>query len=154
MILLAAMSAAGCAPGDGGGGGGGGSSEQSPGLPTTPLRIGNKTFTIEIARTDADRQRGLMHRESLPADRGMLFIFDREEPRAFWMKNVPFALDLIFLDAQCRVVDVKRLLPLDLRSTYGAKPAQYAIELNAGASAEAGLKIGDTIDLPPDLRKP
>jgi hypothetical protein len=116
------------------------------------MQIGNRTFTIEIAATEESRQRGLMHRKALPADRGMIFVFDREEPRAFWMKNVPFPLDIVFLDATGRVVDVKRLLPLDLRSTYAARPAQYAIEINAGAAVEAGVKIGDLITLPVEVK--
>lgn len=151
MILLAAVALSGCADnGDNRADDG----NAPPPLPTTAVRLGNRVFTLEIARTDESRQRGLMHRQSLPPDRGMLFIFDQEAPRGFWMKNVPFPLDLVFLDGQRRVVDVKRLLPLDLRSTYGAKTAQYAIELNAGAAADAGLKIGDTVDLPPDLWQP
>lgn len=127
---------------------------EPPRLPTTSMQIGNRTFLIEIAANDPDRTKGLMDRESLPPDRGMIFVFSREEPRSFWMKNVTFPLDIIFLDAGGKVVDVKRMLPLDLRSVPSARPAKYAIEVNAGVAAEVGLKIGDTIAIPGPAREP
>lgn len=121
---------------------------EPPRLPTTPMQIGTQTYELEIANTDADRQKGLMDRETLPTGRGMIFVFAKEAPRSFWMKNVVFPLDIIFLDATGRVVDVKRMLPLDLRSVSSARPAKYAIELAAGQASASGVKIGDVLVIP------
>lgn len=143
MLILTMTAAAGCRE-----------TPEPPRLPTANMQIGNRTFLVEIANNDPDRARGLMERPSLPPDRGMIFVFAREEPRSFWMKNVPFPLDIIFLDAGGKVVDIKRMLPLDLRSVPSARPAKYAIEVNAGVAAEVGLKVGDAIPIPDQAREP
>ena len=126
----------------------------APLLPTTTMQIGSKTFTIEIALKDPDRRKGLMDRPSLPADRGMLFIFEDERPREFWMKNVSFALDIIFLDSNAKVVSIKRMKEYDLTGVPSDAPAQYAIELNAGVAATTGVKVGDQIKLPAAATNP
>jgi uncharacterized protein len=121
-------------------------------LPTTQMTIGSGTYTIEIARSDPDRTRGLMGRESLASDHGMIFLFATEQRIAFWMKNVPFPLDIVFLDSGGKVVDMKRMLPFDLRQVWSDVPARYAIELAAGAVKDNGLKIGDRITIPVEAK--
>jgi len=143
LLLMLILLATGC-----------GENAPPPMLPTTAMQIGSAAYTIEIARTDADRRQGLSDRPALPAGRGMIFVFADEAPRSFWMKNVPFGLDIIFLNARGTVVEVKTMLAYDLRQTVCAKPAKYAIEIPAGAATEAGVKIGDTIAIPEVAREP
>jgi uncharacterized membrane protein (UPF0127 family) len=121
------------------------------GLATVPMEIGNKTFTLEVADRTDSRTYGLMRRDSMPADHGMIFVFDKEEQRGFWMKNCRIPLDIIFLDAGGKVVSVKQMKPYDLSSTPSDGPAQYAIELNKGAAEGAGVKAGMTLKIPAGL---
>lgn len=124
--------------------------QQQPGssLPTVSVRLGNQTFVLEVADTDSARQRGLMYRSSLPDDRGMLFVFDDEITRGFWMKNVPFALDIVFLDSGGKVVSIRQMKAFDESTTSSIYPARYAIELKAGVAEKAGIKAGDAVTLP------
>ncbi|HWP40546.1 MAG TPA: DUF192 domain-containing protein [Tepidisphaeraceae bacterium] len=124
---------------------------QPQSLPTIQLTLGNRTFTLEVANTDQTRQIGLMHRDSMPRDHGMLFVFADEQRRAFWMKNTRIPLDIIYLDAAGRIVAIKPMQPYDLSSVSSDRPAKYAIELNQGMAAEAGLKAGDVVTIPDTL---
>ena len=116
------------------------------------MPIGRETFTLEVADDEREQQWGLMARESMPADRGMIFVFDDEEPRAFWMKDTLIPLDILYLDAGGRVVSIKQMKPRDLTSVPSDGPAMFAIELNEGAAARAGVKAGDTLAIPPEVR--
>ncbi len=75
------------------------------------IALKGKTYSIEIADDDATRQRGLMGRDSIPADHGMLFIFQDDTPRAFWMKNCKFPQDMLFFDAARKLVSVQHNVP-------------------------------------------
>ena len=121
------------------------------GLRTVTMHIGDRDFVLEVAETEEAQQTGLMNRDSMPADRGMIFVFDDEEERGFWMKNTRIPLDILYLDRTGRIVSLKQMEPFDLRSTPSDGPAQYAIELNAGAATRAGVKRGDTLTLPANL---
>src|SRR5215207_3758615 len=112
-------------------------------LPTVQMQIGNKNFTLEVADTEQAQQTGLMFRDSMPADHGMIFMFDEAEVQGFWMKNTRIPLDIIYVGPDGVVVAVKSMQPFDLRSTSSDFPAQYAIELNQGAAAACGVKKGD-----------
>jgi uncharacterized membrane protein (UPF0127 family) len=116
------------------------------------MQIGAKPFTLEIADTDELRQKGLMRRDSMPKDQGMIFVFLDEAPRSFWMKNTRIPLDIIYLDARGRIVSIKQMKPFDLTGTPSDGPAQYAIELNEGTASKLGIKPGDTLDLPKGLK--
>lgn len=117
-------------------------------LPTTQMKIGDRLYTLEIADEEQERQVGLMHRDSMPADHGMIFVFPGEQPLSFWMRNTRIPLDIIYLDRNGTVISMHRMEPFDLRSTPSARPAKYAIELNAGQIAVNGVKRGDTLNLP------
>jgi len=122
--------------------------EPASGLATVKMQLGNKTFTLEVAdRTDA-RAYGLMRRDSMPSDHGMLFVFDREQNLSFWMKDTRIPLDIVYVDAQGRVVSVKQMKAFDLSGVPSDGPAKYAIELNKDAAAAAGVKAGMTLNLP------
>jgi uncharacterized protein len=109
------------------------------GLQTVKMDIGQKTFTLEVADTEATRSYGLMRRDSMPADHGMIFVFNREAPLGFWMKNTRIPLDILYVDATGKVVSVKQMKPHDTNTTPSDGPAQYAIELNEGAADKAGV---------------
>ena len=123
-------------------------------LPTTRMSIGGESFNLEIAYRPEDQETGLMNRKSMADDHGMIFVFPAERNLTFWMKNTLIPLDIIYLDRTGQVVSVKHMKPLDESSVPSDGPAMYAIELNAGAAARAGVKAGDQIKVPDDLRVP
>jgi uncharacterized membrane protein (UPF0127 family) len=146
LALVFVLAGGGCdhAAGDGGGAG--------AALPTTRMEVGGKTFTLEVADTDATRQYGLMRRDSMPADHGMIFVFAREQELGFWMKNTRIPLDIVYVNADGKVVSVKQMKPYDLTPVPSGGPAQYAIELNKGAAEGAGVKAGMVLKLPEGLK--
>jgi uncharacterized membrane protein (UPF0127 family) len=96
-----------------------------------------------------------MFRESLPERQGMLFVFERPQPLAFWMKNTLIPLDILYFDADRRLVSVSRDVP-PCKSAYcpsypSAGPALYTLELNAGQAAALGVKRGDEIVFGPGI---
>lgn len=118
------------------------------------MPIGSETFTLEVADTPKKQQLGLMHRKSLPPDRGMLFVFDEERERGFWMKNTHVPLDIIYADARGKVVSVKQMRPLDETSVPSDGPAKYAVELNQGTAKRVGVAPGDVLRIPEEAREP
>jgi hypothetical protein len=99
--------------------------------------------TVELARTDAERERGLMHRRTLADGQGMLFLFAESERRAFWMKNTLIPLDMIFVDDGGRVVGiVENAQPLTLAPRAPGVPSRYVLEVPGGWSARHGVAPG------------
>jgi uncharacterized membrane protein (UPF0127 family) len=121
-------------------------------LRTINMQIGRQTFTLEVADTEPTRETGLMNRDSMPAQHGMLFVFDDEQPRGFWMKNTRIPLDILFVNAQGKIISSKSMKPLDLQTTESDGPAKYAIELNQGAIEKAGVSVGDQLNIPLQVR--
>ena len=114
------------------------------------MRIKGEKFTVEIADTPDKQQLGLMFRESMPRDYGMLFIFSGETGRAFWMKNTKIPLDIIYFDKDLRLVSVANATPCrtpSCKSYPSAGPAMYVLELNAGLADELGLVVGDQLEV-------
>ena len=113
-------------------------------------------YNVEIAQTTAQRARGLMSRDRMANDRGMLFIHDSEEPLAYWMKNTMIALDIFYFDANRRLVSVsKRTPPCTLGDGCppyrSAGPALYVLELNSGAADHLHVKKGDRLTFGPNI---
>lgn len=107
-----------------------------------------KRLDIEIADDDYQRETGLMYRKSMQDDRGMLFIFEDEQPRGFYMKNTDIPLDLIFLNAQNKIVSIaKNAQPRNLETIPSEAPAQYVLEVNAGLADQWNLQPGDSLIL-------
>jgi len=127
-------------------------SQPSSGLATVNMRLGSKSFTLEVADSEVTRMYGLMRRDSMPSDHGMIFVFNREAPLGFWMKDTRIPLDIIYIDAAGKVVSVKQMKPYDQNATPSEGPAQYAIELNKGAAKSAGVEAGMVLQLPSGLR--
>ncbi len=100
---------------------------------------------VELARTDEEHERGLMFRERLGRDEGMLFVFQNEGERAFWMKNTLIPLDMIFIDGIGSVVGiVARAEPLTETPRRGG-PCRYVLEVAGGWAEERGVKVGDKV---------
>ena len=105
---------------------------------------------VEIADTDAERQTGLMGRNILPENAGMLFVFEGEQTLSFWMRDTLIPLSIAYIDAEGRIVDIQDMQPLDDVPPHyvSAEPAQYALEVNQGFFEERGVMVGDTVELP------
>lgn len=121
--------------------------------PTVPVRFPDGfTVEAEVARTDAERARGLMMRAELPYNSGMLFVYASDEARSIWMKNTPVSLDIIFLDADRRVREVFESVPPALAGTPDDRvPAvrsqgQYILEAPAGTVRRRRLRAGDVLE--------
>ena len=117
---------------------------------------GPHRLQVEVAETTAQRQRGLMERESMPEAHGMLFRFESEQPadNAFWMYRTLIPLDIAYIDDQGRIVAINTMQPCESSSprncpSYPAGAAFYsALEVNAGYFAERGIKVGDCVSVP------
>lgn len=107
-------------------------------------------FSVELAKSRLARTKGLMFRREMPPDHGMLFVYQDEEPRSFWMKNTFLPLDIIFLNKNKEVVSIKKnLQPCEADFCSSIKPeekAQYVLELNANIADKINLKPGDKLD--------
>lgn len=105
-----------------------------------------QSIDIEIANTDYEIQTGLMYRNTMKTNRGMLFIFEDEDYRSFYMKNTHIPLDIIYISADSTIVSFQRnAKPFDETSLPSEAPAKYVLELNAGLTDEWQLKKGDKI---------
>lgn len=116
---------------------------------------GERSFTVEIADDTRERQVGLMHRETMADDHGMLFVFERSQNVAFWMKDTPMPLDLIFIGQDGVVRDIKRGTPLSEAVISPDEPVRFVLELKAGTARRQGIADGDrirhpAIDTPPN----
>ncbi|GAP67330.1 hypothetical protein MBSD_n2651 [Mizugakiibacter sediminis] len=112
-------------------------------------------ITVEVAADDASRARGLMFRDRLAADHGMLFVFVDDAPREFWMKNTRIPLDMLFFDAAGKLVALQRdAQPCrqDPCAIYPSNaPARYVLELAGGSAARLGVAPGDVLSIHADF---
>ena len=113
--------------------------------------LGGERFKVEIADTQQKQALGLMFRESMPADEGMIFLFPNEAPRSFWMKNTRIPLDIMYFDKDLKMVSISANTPpcrVSRCPSYpSSKPAMYVLELNAGTASELGVGPGDSLVL-------
>jgi uncharacterized membrane protein (UPF0127 family) len=115
------------------------------------VTLKNERFIVELAETSEKQALGLMFREQMPDDHGMLFLFPGEAMRSFWMKNTRIPLDIFYFDQELKLVSVsKNTKPCRTQrcpSYPSTGPAKYVLELNAGKAAELGVKTGDILEL-------
>lgn len=142
LSLLALLLLAGCEPS---------ASDSGVRLSKVDIAFGSRSIRCEVANDEGTRQLGLMYRHALADDRGMIFVFSDEQVRDFWMKNTFIPLDIVYLDNTGKVVAIRQMKARDETSVSSDAPAQYAIEVNAGAARQAGVKEGTTIFLPDKL---
>ena len=110
---------------------------------------GDFPFTVEIADDEAERAKGLMFRDHLAPDAGMLFDYGREQLASFWMQNTVIPLDMIFIGADGVVKNIHvNARPMDTTSIPSGVPIRFVLEIPGGRSTEIGLKVGDRMDHP------
>ena len=118
-------------------------------LKTLTIRVGGHEVTAEIARTQSERNRGLMFRESIGKEEGMLFVFPQERSLSFWMKNTLIPLDVGFFDSQGYFIEYKSMEPDNGSKTYhSSEPALYALEMRKGWFREKNIKKYAKLELP------
>lgn len=112
---------------------------------TVPFYIKDKKIEVEVVDTNELRQLGLSGRKSLPKDQGMLFVFDKSDTYGIWMKNMLFALDIIWLDEMFTIVHIEeRVHPDTFPQVFRSEgPAFYVLELQSGSVDKFGIEIGD-----------
>ena len=139
LVIVCGLALSGCASGNG-----------------LWVELDGHRYAIEVADDDAERARGLMFRDELAADHGMLFIHDRQESLAYWMKNTRIPLDILYFDEAQKLVSQQRDVPPcslgDRCPPYPSNaPARYVLELNAGEAARIGLKDGAELKFGPGI---
>lgn len=130
-----------------------GSNDSKPGsAPASPdtyfhIAVGGEELMLQLALTAAEQQQGLMFRDELPTDHGMLFLFERPERRGFWMRNTGIPLDIGYFDAKGRLREVHKLFPYDENAVKSAsREILIAIETNRGWFQANGVAPGAVID--------
>ncbi len=122
---------------------------------TKTIKVGNKTLTVEVATTTKQQEQGLMFRNHLGEDEGMLFIFSNEETRFFWMKDTLIDLSIGYFNKDGKLIDVqemksgKGLADTALPSYASAQPAKYALEMNKGWFDKNKIKLGAKLKINP-----
>ncbi|MBI5804184.1 DUF192 domain-containing protein [Candidatus Pacearchaeota archaeon] len=112
--------------------------------------IDEKCVKVEVAKTPAERARGLMFRESLPENEGMLFVFPEENIYSFWMKNTLIPLEIIWIDENFKVVDIQKAVPCledECQSYIPTEESRYVLEVNSNFSEDNKIKVGDEVNI-------
>jgi hypothetical protein len=107
-------------------------------------------FKVELAQTPAEKSKGLMYRAELSDDAGMLFVFEKDAPRSFWMKNTLIPLDMIFISSEQKVVEIKSSVQPcaeDPCPSYQSVPAMYVLEISGGLAEKKGISVGSLVTL-------
>jgi uncharacterized membrane protein (UPF0127 family) len=131
----------------------------SPQKQTTVLSIERENaaaveITVEIARTDEERAKGLMFRKNLPDGEGMIFVFDRDQLLSFWMKNTIIPLSIAYIASDGHIVEIKDMQPNDLNSVKSSRSVRYALEVPQGWFDRVNVKAGDVVKIAPALLNP
>jgi uncharacterized membrane protein (UPF0127 family) len=148
IVLASAACDSGHAPGE--------SASPTAMLETTTVAVvgadgARQELTVELARTSAERSRGLMFREELAEDAGMLFLFREDTQTGFWMRNTLVPLSIAFIAADGTILEVQDMEPETTDLHRPDQTYRYALEVNQGWFAERGLGPGDSVQLPEDL---
>lgn len=111
------------------------------------VRINTTTIDVEVAKSEAQQQRGLCCRDQLAETGGMLFIFKETKQHRFWMKDTKIPLDIYWIDAEKRIIHIEEWVPpSSYPRSFGAdKPSRYVLETNAGFARKRGIKVGDRV---------
>ena len=123
------------------------------------VTVGEATFSVELAATSEEQVQGLSDRSSLAPGGGMLFVYERQRKLNFWMKNMHFSLDIVWIGTDCTVVDITRNAPPPAPDQSTAQlpiyspevPAQYVLEINSGEADSQSIVLGDRVEFTGDL---
>jgi hypothetical protein len=148
-IILILLFTASCKPGK--------NSRPSEGIPKqtieetrpgrTKLKVGTKIIWVEVVADPQSREKGLMFRESLPRDEGMLFVFETPDYQSFWMKNTYLPLDIAFIDPDLHITDIFHMVPMNDSILYkSTAKVTYALETNRDWFEQNGIQTGDKIE--------
>ena len=118
-------------------------------LQTQTLKINQWNITVEIADTQETQEKGLMGRDSLDEDHGMLFVYDRDSRKSFWMKNTKIPLSIAYIAADGTIREIYDMEPLSTRIIDSKYSVRYALEVNQGAFERHGIKAGDKVVFKP-----
>ncbi len=110
------------------------------------LKINGETYNFETADSPEEKGKGLMFRENLDTDSGMLFIFDQDQILRFYMKNTYIPLDIAFIDSEFKILDIQEMEPLNEQTITSKYKVKYALEVNRGFFSGTGIKVGDEIE--------
>ena len=123
-------------------------------LPTAVIQVGPHPVTVEIASTPKARADGLMHREDLESQHGMLFIFPDSRTRGFWMKNTRIPLSIAYVNSELEIVRIADMVPFSTDRVPSLYPAKYALEMKKGwfktHEVERGAKLSEMPDIIPE----
>ncbi len=116
------------------------------------IQLDTFSLHVEIAKSPEERQLGLMHRESLLQDHGMLFVFDYDDDYSFWMKNTHIPLSIAFIDRNGCIRDIQDMAPHSLRAIKPPVPVRYALEVNQGLFSSLGISAGMCLAIPEEAQ--
>jgi uncharacterized membrane protein (UPF0127 family) len=119
--------------------------EPQKGLPSITLSAGGQPIRADVAATDATREKGLMFREKMGKNEGMLFVFSSVGYHAMWMRNTPLPLSVAFMDEAGKILSIHEMEPQSESTHQSAGPARFALEMNKGWFATHKVKVGDAI---------
>lgn len=117
-------------------------------LTVTTQKSGQVCVLAEVAKTQAQRNRGFMERKNIPSGTGMIFVFERDQILSFWMKNTPHPLSIAYIDSIGTIRDIFDMTPFSLSSVTSTVSVRYALEVPKGWFEENGIKTGDKVSLP------
>ena len=121
-------------------------------MPEVPLTIraanGVHPFTVQVAATEDQQERGLMFYRSLAPDEGMIFPYDPPQSVAFWMKNTLIPLDMVFIRADGTIARIAHAQPMNLDPVPAGEPVAAVLEIRGGRAAELGIREGDKVEWP------
>lgn len=119
--------------------------DSAPGLPVMTLKVGGQSIQAEVAATEESRQKGLMFREKMGRNEGMLFVFTELGYHAMWMRNTPLPLSVAYIDEAGRILSIHEMQPHTDVTHQAAGPARYALEMNAGWFKANKVSVGDPV---------
>lgn len=122
-------------------------------LPTAVISINGIKLTVELAVTEAQKEKGLMFRERVPDGTGMLFVYYEDRPLKFWMKNTKVPLSIAFIASDGTIIDILDMQPYSLAEVSSSRSVRYALEVPQGWFSKHGIKTGDMVDLSDVLTK-
>jgi uncharacterized protein len=125
-----------------------GACSREPRLSRVTLHAAGQDLSVEVARTEAQREKGLMGRKDLGPRDGMIFVFDRDDHLSFWMKDTPTPLSIAFLSSEGKVLEIADMEPFSEKVIRSRLSARYALEMRQGAFGALGIREGDSVTLP------